>query len=374
MILKGLLIFKYIKSLEYSIIALQETHSTNKDEKYWTSQWGGQAYFSHGESNARGVMFLINRKSPVKVNKCTGDTQGRTLFLDIEIEGTQMVLANIYAPNQDTPIFFTNIGRQLADLDVEKKILLGDLNLTLKDEDMFPVKPHINVKAHSELIKIMEENDLVDIYRDRHQDNHYTWERYNPDRYAARLDYVLSTASLDSIIQHVDFDNKFRSDHDIPYITCIIEKNVRGPGFWRFNTTLLVDKQCVQLIKDTIAEEKQKPFKSNILKWDNLKCALRGKIVQYTAQKKRSKQNKMRIYENKIAKFKEQLNNPQKEYIYNEKQIKQRISQLELEVENLIESNLRKSMLRARRNWFEFGEKNSKYFFNLEKYKYSQKK
>ena len=42
-----------------SIVIAQETHSTNKDEKYWKNEWGGEVHYSHRPAALeRGVAAL----------------------------------------------------------------------------------------------------------------------------------------------------------------------------------------------------------------------------------------------------------------------------------------------------------------------------
>ena len=53
--------------------------------------------------------------------------------------------------------------------------------------------------------------------------------------------------------------------------------------------------------------------------------------------------------------------------------MKDRIQILTNERDSLIDAQLRKSMLKSRRDWLEYGEKNTKYFFNLEKARYKKK-
>ena len=50
-------IFNYIKKHTSSktIVFLQETHSTNRNENLWKFQWHGDMIFSHGTSGSRGV-------------------------------------------------------------------------------------------------------------------------------------------------------------------------------------------------------------------------------------------------------------------------------------------------------------------------------
>ena len=65
-------IFNYYRK-RADIICLQETHSTEVDEKCWRNEWGGIMLFSHGESNARGVAILVCKGCPVMTENIKND-------------------------------------------------------------------------------------------------------------------------------------------------------------------------------------------------------------------------------------------------------------------------------------------------------------
>ena len=58
--LKRRAIFNFCRD-RANVICLQETHSTEKDELQWALEWGGPIYFSHGNSDSKGVCILIDR-------------------------------------------------------------------------------------------------------------------------------------------------------------------------------------------------------------------------------------------------------------------------------------------------------------------------
>ena len=74
----------------------------------WTTELGGKCYYAHGKQNARGVAILIGNWCPGVVKEVyrKGD---RCIMLKLEIEETEYLIVNIYAPNNDHPQFFQNI-------------------------------------------------------------------------------------------------------------------------------------------------------------------------------------------------------------------------------------------------------------------------
>ena len=100
-------------SKEGEIVCLQETHSTPEDEKQWKEECEGEVFFSHGASNARGVMIYFAKNIEVELIKSTIDNEGRYIVLDCKIQGTRFLLYSIYAPNnkEEHKQFLTTIKR-----------------------------------------------------------------------------------------------------------------------------------------------------------------------------------------------------------------------------------------------------------------------
>ena len=98
-------IFDYCRN-RADLCLLQETHSTEKIEKYWSNEWGGKIVFNHGTSDSRGVCILIRKNMPYQVCALTRDMEGRILNIDIKINNKIWNITNVYAPNKNCPQFF----------------------------------------------------------------------------------------------------------------------------------------------------------------------------------------------------------------------------------------------------------------------------
>ena len=99
-------IFNYIKKhvSRNGVIFLQETHSVQKDEQVWTNQFGcgtGSVFFSHGKSDARGVLIAFQEGKKYKVIEKYINTEGRYIVLNLLLNNSPVVLINYYAPNQE---------------------------------------------------------------------------------------------------------------------------------------------------------------------------------------------------------------------------------------------------------------------------------
>jgi len=59
------------------------------------------------------------------------DPNGRFVICDIETNSKLLTLANVYAPNEDDPVFFQAVFGHLPSFHCEEIIIGGDFNLVL---------------------------------------------------------------------------------------------------------------------------------------------------------------------------------------------------------------------------------------------------
>ena len=140
---------------------------------------------------SRGVLILLNNNFEQKVKKVKTDKNSNYIILDIEIQGKDITLANIYEPNEDNPNFYEYSIKNIADFENENVIVCGDWNLILDTEKDCDNHLHINnPKARRVVLTLVEEENFVDVWRLMNEDSRkYTWRRLNPTKKQARLDY-----------------------------------------------------------------------------------------------------------------------------------------------------------------------------------------
>ena len=164
-----------------------------------------------------------------------------------------MTLVNIYAPNNDNPAFFQNLLCHILSFECEEVIVGGDFNLVL---DVHKDKKGGNSTTHSNSLKEVQnmENllDLIDVWRVFNPDTkRFTWRRTKPEIHS-RLDFFLVSASLTPTIRNADILPGYKTDHSLITIHLANNNNPRGSGFWKLNTSFLLDDEYVDLIKKTI--------------------------------------------------------------------------------------------------------------------------
>ena len=108
-------LFHYLHLKKINCAFLQEVHSIKASEKFWSTQWGTKIWFSHGTNKARGVAILLDKTFPFKVHNVLTDNEGRYVMLYGSVENHKILLANVYAPNNDQPDFFERFKKDTPD-------------------------------------------------------------------------------------------------------------------------------------------------------------------------------------------------------------------------------------------------------------------
>jgi len=98
------------------------------------AEWGYQALFSCCTSKKAGAAILFNNNFTFQISKTYSDPEGRFIICDLAINGKQLTLANIYAPNNNDPNFFSLVFSHLVDFKCEEIIIGRDFNLILDVE------------------------------------------------------------------------------------------------------------------------------------------------------------------------------------------------------------------------------------------------
>ena len=270
------------------ILVIQETHSEPSIEKVWQNEWGGKVLYSHGSTAARGIAVFMSGAIYENLQNVYRDSEGRIIIFDLQLEGL-VTIAAIYAPNEDSPIFFREISKELRKR-CEHKILVGDFNLVLDVEKDRKNTYCNNNKAKEEVENIMEEFSMKDIWRIRNpQKSEYSWIKKtvrSQERKASRIDLALISAGLDQHVEIVTYLSSICTDHRGIYIVVEMVKNQRGSGYWKMNTSNLQDLQFIK----TMNKELEQTLglcvgKSATVTWETLKIRAQKVSKEYARNK-----------------------------------------------------------------------------------------
>ena len=347
-------------------LIIQETHSTPECEQVWMAEWGGPIIFAHGTSAARGVAILVSKQFKEKIVDTYVD-DGRTIICDV-IEGEQKItIVAIYAPNEDSPSYFKAIGEILKERS-EHKILVGDFNLVL-DVELDRENTYCNNnRAKEELENIMDEYSLNEVWRVQNgTKREFSWRKKNSRPLkASRIDFALVSGGLDQKVKMVMYTTSIYTDHRAFYMALEIIELQRGVGYWKLNNTLLQKQEYVSMINREIRKvleiSADQPRRAV---WEKTKKMVKKKSLEFS--KNQTSEEKLVIAQlsEKIDEYESRL--PLTEY---EDSLLEK-SKAELEEKTL--ERIKGVMFRSKAKWYEEGERNSKYFFALEKARYNAK-
>ena len=146
--------------------------------------------------------------------------------------------------------------------------------------------------------------DLIDIWRCLYQeDKRFTWRRRKPDIHC-RLDFFLTSSTLSTAITNADILPGFKTDH------LANNANPKGPGFWKVNTSFLLDEEYVGLIKNAIIDVANGYVNNDkidaILLWDTMKMQSRLSSLNY-AWRKKAKMKSLVKLESEVLSIKKKL-------------------------------------------------------------------
>lgn len=355
---------------------LQEVHCSENTSVMWSAEWGYKTIFSGHDSARCGVAILFNNSFSFKIQKSFSDPNGRFIICDIESEKKLITIATVYAPNEDDPQFFTSFFDHLMDFECEEIVVGGDFNLVL-NVDVDKKGGHARTHSNSQetLKNLAAQFDLIDAWRIINPDSRkYTWRRRRPE-ISCRLDFFLVSQSLMCKVRDANILVGYKTDHSLIDLRVAFHSNSRGPGFWKLNTSFLSEidyvNQIRAVIKETHDEYRNDDTVNDALLWEMLKLKIREQSLKYAAAKKAKLSRREEELEKEINSLQNQIDRT----FMQPNDMAEASGALEAkkrELEKIIEYRTKGSILRARCRWYNEGEKNTKYFLNLEKRHYMQ--
>ena len=259
-------IFNSIKH-NNDIVILTETKFKSCDLDIYRQEWSSQILAScTPEPRAQAGVALLFRKGLAYSIKREGkDKRGRVVWALVEINTKLILVIGVYAPAQgDDPCFFSeSVFPVLDEVEYDHVVLGGDWNLGM-DTDLdymgYQSADSVRPKSRHEIHKQIEKYDLLDIYRELHTSgSEKTWRLWNKSRRKAdkeaRLDYFLVDTSLASYVELVGVSAPFTAsfDHRPVILKLDFNKVTRGPGYWKFNNSMLNDNDFREKVVEQIA-------------------------------------------------------------------------------------------------------------------------
>ena len=364
-------VFNWLREKKMNVYMLQETHFTKENENIIEAEWGFKCIFSNCSSQSCGVALLFNNNFQFVIKNTVCDENGQYIICELELSNERIIVTNFYGLNTDNTLLLESFIDDIDNFNDKPLICGGDWNLVLDEKDKKGGSTKLSHTKNREKLKsFIDRNNLTDVWRTLNPElERYTWRQKTPN-IQCRLDFFLISIGLLNVVNNVDIIYGYKSDHS--FISVEIEKNsfARGKGFFKLNTSLLLDKDYIELIRKLIQKQKNIYDEQNVnpnLKWEMIKSDIRGETIKYSS--KITKINKVTTIN--IERELTELQN--KKQASNGEEIENRINLLENELKTFYEKKTEGAMIRAKAKWLKDAEKNTKYFFNLEKRNYINK-
>uniref|UniRef100_A0A087XR38 Endonuclease/exonuclease/phosphatase domain-containing protein n=1 Tax=Poecilia formosa TaxID=48698 RepID=A0A087XR38_POEFO len=346
--------------------AKQETHSSSEESKFWKLQWGDEMYFSHGTSHSAGVMILSYKFSGSVLDHVS-DTNGHWVTTIVEINGNKIILVCLYGYNNKA---MNQLGVMIKHwklkYSTDQVILGGDFNVAPDGSiDRLPSGGQHHI-FNDIFVNLISNTNLTDCWRIRNPTTRQ-YSCFNPsgNGQCSRLDYWLIPHNMVNNISNCEISAAPLTDHCS--VTLFLSVNISKPLSilaWKFNSNLLNNKtfcsEILNLIKD-ISVMNMSPLN----KWEWFKFNVRlaaiktGKLVS-----KLMKQKQSQLIGN--------INSLCSKSVLSSEELSE-LDVVKSQLDDLFLDKARGAFIRSRARWIEDGEKNSSYFFNLEKQRQSKK-
>ena len=186
----------------------------------------------------------------IQLSKINKDDRGRILIVDANIDDQNFVLINFYNANTESEQINTicELNQLLDDcyLDSTKKVVLaGDFNSFFDASlEALGVIQHWKKKSISKVLQLIEQHNLIDIWRIRNPIlKRYTFRKNHFSGFIQRrLDYIFVSNSIQENIKDTNISPLFCSDNSTLFVSYQTSNNFPlGKHFWKFNSSLTKD-------------------------------------------------------------------------------------------------------------------------------------
>ena len=250
-------------------------------------------------------------------------------------------------------------------------VVIGDFN-TVQDANLDRNEYSVvNPKSTERINTLKEELILEDVWRVHHPtEKRYSWYgkrkkknqiHVGPKLSASRIDYALISSGMCDSVHNSFYMSGIKTDHSAFFIGFNFTTNERGRSFWKLNTSVLSELAFVQTVNTEIAKSLEQNKSVNVLdKWELLKSDVK-KCARKYCQTRASEQSlaisQLAEYVTEMESKFDSLDEKQHDLLENSKS----------ELDELQCQKTTAAMFRSKSKWYMEGERNSKYFYNLER-------
>jgi endonuclease/exonuclease/phosphatase family metal-dependent hydrolase len=180
------------------------------------------------------------------------------------------------------------------------------------------------------------------------------------------IDYMfgsISTMSRVSNCQQSYLPSSW-TDHQLLCLDFLSDRKDVGPGFWRFNTTILQSETFTELLDDVVesfflSAQDCNPQLSTQDLWERFKRAIKDIAETYSRGWKGQRRKELQRLQ---AKYQEFSNLPDGEASAQTVELANEISS---KLDQEIETDMKQLLVRSATRWYEKGERNNRYFYKV---------
>jgi len=370
---KRMKLFKWCTKKNFDIICIQEAHCEESTIEKWKMEWKGDIIASYGTHNSRGTCILLKEGMDHEIVSKNCHKFGRYVALNIKLGNEMYKVASYYGPNSDDPTTLTELIEIVRNMEGENTIICGDFNFVMDlTLDKKGGNMTTNFKCRNTLLEWMDEELLCDIWRVTHPiDRIYTWRSNHKPPIFCRLDFFIASAKVLGDTVQCKIGPGLNSDHS--HVKLVIENkcNVRGRGFWKFSKHLLDDDNIVNNLVNVIQTTARDNEGCNDgLMWDTIKSSIRGECIKSSSRVNRENNCLMTKTEEELAELQNTLSQIISCNNVNSLEILELENSIEIKkdvINELLDKKCKGSILRSKLQYYEEGDKPSKFFLNLER-------
>ena len=190
---------------------------------------------------------------------------------------------------QMTTVIKTNLLKLgeslLRKTDTSRLIIAGNWNCTLQRVDKCGGLPWKSSNDREAVVNLMDELNLVDIYRNLHPSiKSFTFES-KPLNLKSRIDFIHVSRPIATDAKSAEIRPSVAPDHKATFLSFTIRSELRsGPGTWKCNNSLLKDDKFKQLITFFYLQihEKYSNVNDKQLLRELIKMEIHAKTIKYS--------------------------------------------------------------------------------------------
>ena len=239
-------IYRWLRDNEFSVCLLQETYCTKGFDGIVNKGWNGEIVHSYSPSaHSKGVSILFAKSLVCNIISTHSDDVGRTLLVNVEINGVYYSICNVYCPNEVSErvnfLKQTKLFIQQHAISKQNILLGGDFNCADSPSDKVSQKLD---KSSSMLTQFKTDLKLTDIWRfvnpDKKECSFIDPTGQGRDR---RIDLWLISKPNTKYITSCKIIQAPAPDHKAVVLNVKKCSKPRGKGYWKMNNSVISDEK-----------------------------------------------------------------------------------------------------------------------------------